>query len=202
MTQKINSNIADDLRNQIVALEGHQLELVAERDELSFAALVDRNPVAIKKLAAVNGELANVQAQTASLAAALREASKREIAAQAEANAERRREDARLAADILVEVEALADTLTAEMQSLRTNAIAIEAKLSEIRRLGVAAPSSEAVRVNLGRALKTALMGSSLQLEHLAPNQRITVADIVGPWSRSITNSINTAVGSKPAKAA
>lgn len=88
------------------------------------------------------------------------------------------------------------------MQDLRTNAVAIEAKLGEIRRLGIAAPSAEAVRVNLRHTQTKALMGSVLQTEHLAPNQRIDVAGIVGPWSMSIQNAINLATGEKPARAA
>jgi len=103
----MNQNTTDfvaGLRNQIAALKGHEIELEAERDEISCSALVDRKPEAAKRLKAVNEELANVQAQIASSTAALREASKREVAAQEETRAERRREDARKAADILVEV--------------------------------------------------------------------------------------------------
>jgi chromosome segregation ATPase len=202
MQNQNNTDIATDLRNQIAALEGHQIELVAERDELSYSALVDRKPDAIKRLTAVNGELANITAQTASLTAALREAGKREAAAMEEARTERRAQDARQAADILIDVQALADKLTSAMQSLRDDAIAIEGKLGEIRRLGVYAPSVEAIRSRLRRTLTTALMGSALQTGHLAPSERIDVAGAVGEWSRSITASIDAATGEKPAKAA
>jgi hypothetical protein len=56
-------SITDDLRSQLGALEGRQNELLAERDEISYLALVDRNKKAIERLANVNTELANITTQ-------------------------------------------------------------------------------------------------------------------------------------------
>jgi chromosome segregation ATPase len=197
------ATVISDLRAKLAAAEGLQLELNAEVQEISYAAHVDREPKAVKRLAEISHQLEHViGGEIKSLTAALAEAAKREVAAQEAARAELRRKNARKAADVLLEVEALATTITTALADLRKNSLQLEAKLAEIRRLTGAAPSSEAIRVNLGRALKTALMASPMQLEHLAPSERVTVADIVGPWARSITNWITAAIGEKPAKAA
>ena len=40
-------SITDDLRSQLGALEGRAVELLSERDEFSYSALVDRDTKAI-----------------------------------------------------------------------------------------------------------------------------------------------------------
>jgi hypothetical protein len=197
--QNQNTDIATDLRNQIAALEGHQIELVAERDELSYAALVDRKPDAIKRLTAVNGELANITAQTASLTAALREAGKREVAAMEEARASIRHENARAAGDLLTEIEVTAGAITQAMEDLKAHSITLRDQFAEIRRLTGVGPTNEALRVHLTRTLKVATMGSLMQIEHLAPDQRSSFADTAAAWIKSVSNWISQATGEKSA---
>jgi hypothetical protein len=200
MTKK--TSITDNLRAQLVDIEGRRTELIAERDEHSFAAVVERQPAAIKKLEAVNSELDALKHKTASLEAALREATKREIAAAEADRAEKRKQNATAAADMLLNAEDTAALLTKAMADLRLHAVTLQSQFAEIRKLIDAGPTDQLLRINLARSLKAATMGSPMQLEHLAPDQRVPVDAVIGTWATSIRNRINAAVGEKPAKAA
>ena len=114
----------------------------------------------------------------------------------------KRKQNAATAADILLHAEDTAALLTQAMADLRSHAITLQSRFAEIRRLVGVGPTDQMLRVHLARALKAATMGSPIQLEHLAPNERVEVDDVIGPWANSIRNSINAAVGEKPAKAA
>jgi hypothetical protein len=198
MTQKITQ----DLRAQLVDIEGRQAELIANRDLHSYAAVVDREPKAIKKLAEINSELDNLKHRAASLEAALREATKREVAAAEAERAEKRKANAAAAADALLHAEDTAALLTKTMADLRSHAITLQTKFAEIRRLTGIGPTDQMIRIHLARSLKAATMGSPIQLEHLAPSERVPVDASIGPWAKSIRNWINAAIGTQPAKAA
>lgn len=77
---------------------------------------------------------------------------------------------------MLVEAEKLSGELTATLSILREVSIAYESKISEVRRLTGTGPSFAFIKVHLSRALKTAVMGTPLHLEHMAPGDRRTVA--------------------------
>jgi uncharacterized protein YhaN len=200
MTTK--KSVTDDLRAQLVDIEGRQVELLAERDEISYGAVVARDKKAIERLAALNAELGNLKNQSASLEAALREATKRENAAAEAERAEKRKANAAAAADALLHAEDTAAHLTKAMADLRSHAITLQSQFAEIRKLIGVGPTDQMLRVHLARSLKAATMGSPIQLEHLAPNERVEVDAVIAPWAHSIRNSINAAVGEKPAKAA
>jgi hypothetical protein len=195
-------SVASDLRAQLVDIEGRQAELIANRDLHSYAAVVDREPKAIKKLAEINSELDNLKHRTAGLEAALREAVKREVAA-AEAECDvKRKQNAATAADILLHAEDTAAALTRAMADVRAHAITLQSQFAEIRRLVGVGATDQQLCVFLTRCVKTATMGTPMQIEHLAPNERTDVNAVVAPWATSIRNWINAAVGTQPAKAA
>jgi hypothetical protein len=195
-------SVASDLRAQLVDIEGRQVELLAERDEISYSAVVARDKEAIERLAALNAELGNLKNQSASLEAALREATKREIAAaEAERNA-KRKQNAAAAAEILLHVEETAAQITKDMAGLRSRSIELQRQFADIRALIGVGATDQQLRVFLTRCVKTALMGTSAQIEHLAPNERTDVNAVIAPWATSIRNFMNTAVGEKPAKEA
>ena len=202
MTQKTKTNVTDDIRAQLVDVEGRQAELLADRDEHSYAAVVERQPAAIKKLEAINSELNNLKHAASSLEAALREAIKREIAAAEAERAEKRRANAAAAADVLLRVEATAAALTQATADVRSHSMELQRQFAEIRGLIGVGATDQQLRVFLTRCLKTATMGTPMQLEHLAPSERTDVSAVVAPWAASIRNFMNTAVGEKPAKAA
>jgi hypothetical protein len=200
MTKK--TSITDNLRAQLVDIEGRQTELIAERDEYSFAAVVERQPAAIKKLEAVNSELDALKHKTASLEAALREAVKRETAAAEAERDAKRRANVAAAAEVLLRAEDTAALLTKAMDDMRSHSLELQRQFAEIRGLIGVGATDQQVHVFLTRCVKTALMGTPAQIEHLAPNERTDVNAVVAPWATSIRNWINSAVGEKPAKAA
>jgi predicted RNase H-like nuclease (RuvC/YqgF family) len=195
MTTK--KSVTDDLRAQLVDIEGRQAELIAERDEHSFAAVVERQPAAIKKLEALNSELDNLKHKTASLQAALREATKREVAAAEAERAGKRRANAAAAAETLMRAENTAELLTKALADVRSHSLELQRQFAEIRGLIGVGATDQQLHVFLTRCVKTALMGTPAQIEHLAPNERTDVNAVVAPWAASIRNFINTAVGQK-----
>jgi hypothetical protein len=200
MTTK--KSVTDDLRAQLVDIDGRQAELLAERDEHSYAAVVERQPAAIKKLEALNSELDSLKHKAASLQAALREATKRENAAVEAARDAKRKHNAAAAAEILLHVEETAAQLTKDMAGLRSRSIELQRQFAEIRGLIGVGATDQQLRVFLTRCVKTATMNTPMHLEHLAPGERADVNAVVAPWAKSIRNWINSAVDEKPAKAA
>jgi hypothetical protein len=198
----MKTSITDDLRAQLVDIDGRQTELIAERDEHSFAAVVERQPAAIKKLEAINSELDNLKHRTASLEAALREATKREVAAAEAERAGKRKANAAAAADVLLHAEDTAALLTKAMADLRSHSLELQRQFAEIRGLIGVGATDQQLRIFLTRCVKTATMNTPMHLEHLAPNERTDVNAVVAPWVTSVRNWINAAVGEKPAKAA
>src|SRR5450755_300784 len=78
MTKK---TIADDLREQLTDIEGHQMALITERDGISYSALIDRDKKSLERLSALNDELRNQTTRAETVQAALKEAIRRETAA-------------------------------------------------------------------------------------------------------------------------
>jgi hypothetical protein len=198
MTKSISQTI-NDLRAQLVDIEGRQAELIADRDEHSFAAVVERQPQAIKKLAAINSELDNLKHRAASLQAALREATKRENAAAEAEAAEVRRRNAREADVLCSDAEAIAEKLDAAFAALALHAQEYEAAMGAIRRKINIGPQFDHVRVFLVRALRTAIHRTPLHLDAISPVDQTTVSQASASWLRNIRGQIARTLNSKPA---
>ncbi|TAI67654.1 hypothetical protein [Bradyrhizobium sp. Leo170] len=186
-----------DLRAKLNDVEHKQVELIAERDELAFAALVDRDKKAADRVAAINSELSGLTNQIGAISAALKEAAKREAAAAVAERAKRRRDDARKAETIVAEVEGLGCEMDKALTAAKDAAVLIENKLAELRRLSGGGPMTESVRVNLCRAVVSANMFSPLHTVVLAPDERTTVQMLTTPWGRSIRNWIAGVLGTE-----
>jgi hypothetical protein len=52
-----HQTVTADLRSQLGSLEGRQVELIAERDEISYSALVEKEKTAAQRLAQINQEI-------------------------------------------------------------------------------------------------------------------------------------------------
>lgn len=202
LTTTKKTNVTDDLRAQLVDIEGLEAALKIERDEHSFAAIVERQPAAVKKLEAINSEIDNLKHKAASLEAALREATKREIAAAEAERTEKRKQNAAAATDVLLHAEDTAALLTKAMADVRFHAMDLQRQFAEIRGLIGVGATDQQLRVFLTRCLKTAAMNTPMQVEHLAPGERTDVNAVIAPWATSIRNWINAAIGTQPAKAA
>jgi hypothetical protein len=186
--------VTDTLRSNLASIEGRQTELLAERDELSYLALVDRQPAAIKRLAAINEEIENLKTQAGSIEPALREAVRRETQAAEEARAEKRRDDARQADAILDDAEKLALAFDDSLRTVRETAVAFEAAMIKVRRLTGASPQHDAVRVFMFRAVRTAFHQSPIHVDAIAPSERTELALFQGLGENSpvwIANTVN-----------
>ena len=194
------TNVMDDLRTKHGAAEGRKVELESELAEISFAAHVESDPKSVKRLKEITGELAFVDTELKSLAAALAENARREAAAEDADRAKRRRSDAERARGMLGELEQLGVEFDTNVLATVKASAAIRSKVSELRQLTGAGPSTDSVSVNLRRALATATMGTPLHSTHLAPSDRVTVSQVVGPWLQSFRNRISAII--EAAKAA
>jgi hypothetical protein len=195
-------SVTDDLRGQLGALEGRQVELLAERDEVSYTALVDRDPKAVKSLAAINEELSNIAKQSASVGAALKEAAKREAAAEDADRAKRRLADAEKASALLQEIE---DDAVHADAALRTHGEKIEAmqtKIAAARRLVGAGPEHMAVIDHLCRATSVSLATVPVLRFRfpMPPGPRPSVTQLAQAWVHQIRTKISAIV--ETAKAA
>ncbi|GGI24139.1 hypothetical protein [Bradyrhizobium guangdongense] len=186
--------VARDLREKLHEAEKRQTELVAERDKISYLALTGDAP-ARKRLSVVNAELSGLTGELASIEAALVEAAKREKAAEEAQFAKRRSDDALAAEVLLSEAEAFASALDDALKTVRQTASELEAKLNQIRRSIGAGPTADSIRTNLRRALVSAAMGGPMHIVHLAPGERVTLAELAAPWARSIRNRIQALTG-------
>jgi hypothetical protein len=111
-------SITEDLRAQLSSLDGRRAELLSERDELSYLALIDKEPKAIKRLTAINEEIRNLTFQIETNEAALKEAIRRETVARDEAAAEARRQNAREAEMLCIQAESIAEGMDAAFAML------------------------------------------------------------------------------------
>jgi hypothetical protein len=188
------TSITDDLRGQLAALEGRTVELLSERDEISYNAFVDREPKAIKKLEAINGELNNIANQVASLESALKEATKREQAADDADRAKRRKADAEQAGVAMAEAERLAELMDGAMRDLQKHAVDFQQKMADVRRLSGSGPQHDGMRALLSRAIKSGLMALPQYADVLQPHERSSVAEIAAAWATQVRNRISTII--------
>jgi hypothetical protein len=193
MTMK---SITDELRSRLASIEGHQVELLSERDEISYLALIEKQPEAIKRLVAINSEIENLKTQAASIEPALRESARRETAAAEEVKASKRRSDAAAAEVALGEAEELASEIDRAMAALKTASVAFEAKMTEVRRLSGSGPQHFHLRGLFARAISTGLRGLPQHPDLLAPSERKTVQGITALWAEQVRNRINETIQS------
>jgi chromosome segregation ATPase len=202
MTKSL-SEIIVDLRTRLASIEENQTELLAERDDggAAFAAHVEGNPTAVRRLAEINAELSRLQAEASTVGAALAEASRREMQARDKDAAARRRAEAEEADVILAEIEKLAESMDAAMVSLKAAAVDFQIKMETVRRLTGSGPQHQAIRVHLARAISSGLTGLPQHSDLLAPRERRSMTELVASWATQVRNRIATMIET-PAKAA
>jgi hypothetical protein len=122
------------------------------------------------------GEIEGLEAAIAQAKARIAEA---EANAVAEVERGKRREVTRLADEIRGHAERI-DSLW--RQSIDEYGD-LQTKLTGIVQLGVGRPTQQQVRVACQRALVAAFIGTPLQSQLLAPNQRHSVSDLVNSWA-------------------
>jgi chromosome segregation ATPase len=191
-----------DLQTKQRDLARKAVELADERQQLGFAAHADGNKKARARLDEINGAIAVHQSETASLEAAITEATKRLAQAKQAAALAQDRANAEQLRDTITEFVALGEEIDAALTDAAAHIANMPALLNKIHALGSPAPSHEQFRVLGAQAVKTHLMGLSVfnrEFEHLAPNQRRTFEQIVTKWQEMILNNIAARLGNKEA---
>jgi hypothetical protein len=152
-------------------------EAAAQRKEISYAALVDNNAQAKKKLDAIN--IASIERVTEleSLDAAIAEAEARLAAATAEANRaaaiEAAKEQRKVYNRLVERYQRMGEALEVLVDNLKE----ISSEWDAVQRGPVTAPNHQQFMVTTGLILKTAMMASPMRTEfpHLGPGERMTV---------------------------
>jgi chromosome segregation ATPase len=191
-----------DLRNQITEVQNKRLVLEAERDELAFAAHVERNAKAVQRLAEISTELDHLGNEKATIEAAIAEAGRRAVAASAAeaADAERKRaEKAQPIAERLAGLGAKADTAAKEYASCL---VQIEAAIDDLAKLGAPVPSRSLVAVHKTLAHDSAMMGATDKTRVVPPGARRTFQFLTLGWSTPARNWIATKLSNTAAKTA
>jgi chromosome segregation ATPase len=172
------------------------ITLADERNQIAYAAHVEHDQKAVKRLDAVNTELAKLATEQASIEAALAESQQRlEAARQAaaetadKANAEQLRGKLAQFTELGAQID---DALFDVVQAIN----AMVPLLHEMHQLGQAAPTSEQFRINGCMAIKTALQElpqvwvRDFEFQRLAPNQKKRFGDLCAGWSAMIERQI------------
>lgn len=189
--------VLERINKKLDAIGERAKEISAERQALGFKAHAEADARAIKQLATLAAEAAEIEAERETLAGAMREASLRVVAArnaEAEAAAEVNAKAIRKTLGEFVECghalqEALDDVgqLGKHQQNL----------LSELHGLGVGFPSHEQLSTLGWQAVQTALMNSPWhrRSEHLAPSQRRNFAALVDGWAATVERGLAQRLG-------
>jgi hypothetical protein len=198
----MNSTTITDLLSKIDALEGTKIELIAERDELSFAALVERDKKSAARIAEINSKLEGMHSEAATLKAALAEAQRRAATASAAEAVDAERKRAAKAEPILKRMAARGAKLDAAIRAYREEFAAIDDDLDELTRLGVPVPTRPLVKTNLRRANDAATSGLDLKTVVVPPNQRHSFDSLLKGWARPGLTWIATKLNNAAARAA
>jgi hypothetical protein len=180
--------VTNDLRNQIAEIENKRMLLTAERDDVSYDALVTRDKESIKRAADIGTELAKLDHEEAMLKAALSTSTRREAEAKVSKAASQKRADLEKAESLLPRVAEMAARLDDAMKTLREVGSEFERTWATIKNLSGSGPTWQAAKVHLERALRTGLRGLPLRVAMVPPNERHSVAELAEGWSTQVKN--------------
>jgi hypothetical protein len=196
----MNSTTITDLLSKIDALDGTKIELIAERDELSFAALVERDKKSAARIAEINSKLEGMHSEAATLKAALAEARRREQVAEAAEAADTERMRLEKAMPIVDRLEARGEVMDRAIAAYVENFKAIQDDLTELTRLGVPVPGRELIAVNANRAHDSALtpLGDKF-VRPVPPTMRRTFTFLLKNWALLARKLVESKLNNKPA---
>jgi hypothetical protein len=172
-----------ELQAELDTAQTAEVTLTAERDELSFPALVMKDKTAIERLAAVNTELQGLTARTASIRAAIAETDRRiaeNTKAELSAAQQQRAQTAWPIAEALVERGRKMDQA---LRAYLNERVALEADLAQLARLGAPAPSRDLVSINLRNGHDAAFSMLDRHSRPVAPNYRRSFEQLAEGWS-------------------
>jgi hypothetical protein len=191
-----------ELRNKIDAIESQKLILTSTRDDIAFAALVDREPTAIKQAAEINAKITELMTEESMLNAALKVAVKREAEAKAAQSDAQERDNAAKALALLDSFAKRGAALDAAFNAAIAEYTGLSEEFRQLERLGYGPTTYPLVKVTMKTALLTKLMGTDLVVEHLAPHARKTFEGAIESWSSNVRGKAQARLNRNKSKAA
>jgi chromosome segregation ATPase len=172
-------------------------ELAVERKDAAYAAHVEKNADARRRLNAVNAESAQHASELKSVEDALATAQERLGAARQHAARERDRAQARELRAQLAALTEASVSLDEALQALAEEGHALLEVVSKMHTLGTSYPSHEQVRVFGTHAVLTALMETPWKrgFQTLAPNERRNIRQLVQTWVATIERDVRARLG-------
>jgi hypothetical protein len=174
--------ILPQLEEKLSAAKARQAEISSERNSIALAAHMgsakDR-----ARLDELNRDGAILAGEIEGFEAAIAQAKARIAEAEANAAAEVDRGKRREVVGLADEIRGHGERIDALWRNSIEEYDALQAKLQEIVQLGVGRPSLHQIRIASQRSLIAAFIGSPLQFQVLAPNERHTMADLVNSWA-------------------
>jgi hypothetical protein len=176
--------ILPQLEAKLSAAKARQAEITRERNSIALAAHMgsanDRT-----RLDGLNHDGAILAGEIEGLEAAIAQAKARIAEAEANAAAEVDRGKRREVVGLADEIRGHGERIDALWRNSIEEYDALQAKLQHIVQLGVGRPSLHQIRIATQRSLIAAFIGSPLQFQILAPNERHTMADLVNSWANA-----------------
>jgi hypothetical protein len=191
-----------ELRAKIDAIESKKIILASQRDDVSYSALVDREPGAVKQAAEINAKISELTAEESMLNAALKVASKREAEAKAAQSDAQERDNAEEALDLLESFAKRGAALDAAFNAAIAEYTELSEEFRQLERLGYGPTTYPLVKVTMKTALLTKLMGTDLVVEHLAPHARKTFEGAIEGWSSNVRGKAQARLNRNKSKAA
>jgi hypothetical protein len=174
------------LRTTLDAARAALVEIDAERASRAFSAHTSADDLGRRALEKLNRKKTDLLAETGSLEIALEEAQRRVKDAERDAELSAERERARAVLNYVAEFKRAAKAIDDGFAKAVAEYGKLRAALLEMHALGCTSPTLMQLKSLGHRAAMTALMGSDLALEHLAPRERRHFGDLIGEWSARI----------------
>jgi hypothetical protein len=177
--------VVADLKAKLAETLSRGEVLMGEKAQISYAALVDGDAAAKKRLAQLDQDLLVVDLNASSVRAALAEAENRVRQAEGLSLAEAERQKARRALELGKSMRDHAKALDRAAKQVFEHFAALRIDMLALNGLG-AVPNVNLIDVACKRALISASMGSRLQLEHIAPTERHSFTELCDRWASGV----------------
>jgi hypothetical protein len=178
--------VVADLTAKLAATADRGTALAAERDEIAFAAHVDSDAKARKRLDVINAEIAGLGSEAAGINAALVVAGRKVTEAAGAADAEAERQKARKALKLGEQMKDSARACGKSAEAFFAHFAALRGTMHELQMFG-ATPSINLFDSACRRALASSSVGSRLQLEPLlGPSDRRSFEELADRWAENI----------------
>src|SRR5579863_9993190 len=176
--------IVAELEQQLEALDDSGPQHEAAISECSYAALVLKEPAAIKKLAALHKEAGEEASKRSAIEAAIREAQRRVAHVEERVRRLGQRQAATLVMACCDRFMATAARLDNAARELGAAAEQLATEFRDIQRLGISHPGPGAFTVFGKRALATLLMNTPLATDHVLAREQVTFTEFGAEWTQ------------------